>query len=471
MFEQRCPSDLDIDRMQRPGILLGTRGPDARAGAPDLLSSTKSRSDRDLCRIGCFKIPRSLLVCLSLVVLFALSQSWFRDIALMYTDKTKQVVAFKRDWVRKAGFLKDSGGKDSIFFIGTSKITAGIVPEEFDVQLNGRVYSYNLALPALPLAPHYFMLEDYLKRNKPPKYIILLLETDGFRQYLFSAYSIMGAGLNEALRYSYLAKNAEIIWSHIYPLGSFWPNIKKSCLIQALSFLPAAFREAHKKAFLREANLGETYKHDWEYIYQSEYAAPEKAARDLRRNLLKNRGYYYIIEQAVKGGNLSEDYVPPWAVQQSQPPVTAKGQPPTPQQEITPLTVKDQAQANIQAQPSLPQQVTSPVKAPKITDPFVEKFFALNERNGTMVILIDDYSLDYKGRVDMPRGPHPQLWHYLKQKYKNVYFMTKESDVKFYRPGLFSDPAHLNREGARIYTREIAAGFEELLKTLPQGCD
>jgi hypothetical protein len=88
-----------------------------------------------------------------------------------------------------------------------------------------------------------------------------------------------------------------------------------------------------------------------------------------------------------------------------------------------------------------------------------------------MVILIDDYSLDYKGRVDMPRGPHPQLWHYLKQKYKNVYFMTKESDVKFYRPGLFSDPAHLNREGARIYTREIAAGFEELLKTLPQGCD
>ena len=68
----------------------------------------------------------------------------------------------------------------------------------------------------------------------------------------------------------------------------------------------------------------------------------------------------------------------------------------------------------------------------------------------------------------MPLGPHPDLWYYLKQKYKNVYFMKKKSDVKLYRPGLFSDPAHLNPEGARIFTREIAAEFEELLKILPQ---
>ena len=290
------------------------------------------------------------LVFLSLVVLFALSQSWFRNIALMYTDKTKQVVAFKRDWVRSVGFLRDSSGKDSVFFIGTSKITAGIIPEEFDNRLNGRVYSYNLALPALPLAPHFFMLEDYLKRNKPPKYIILQLETDGFRHYLFAAYSIMGAGLNEVLRYSYLAGNAEIIWSHIYPLGSFWPNIKKSCLIQALSFLPSGFREAHKTAFLREASLSETYKHDWEYIYQSEYAAPEKAARELRENLIKSRGYYYVIEQAMNSGSLSEDYIPPWVVQQSQPQVAVKDQPPTSQQKTTPVSVKDQALTNLQAQ-------------------------------------------------------------------------------------------------------------------------
>jgi hypothetical protein len=159
--------------------------------------------------------------------------------------------------------------------MGDSKLTAGIIPSEFHNRLNGRVYSHNLALPALPLAPRYFMLKDYLKRNKPPKYIIMSLIPGNFSHHLFPAYCTLGANLSEVARYSYLADNSEILWNYLHPLGSFWPNIKKCCLIQALSFLPPALRESHKKAFLQGIVSKETYNHDWEYIYNSEYASAE----------------------------------------------------------------------------------------------------------------------------------------------------------------------------------------------------
>jgi hypothetical protein len=96
----------------------------------------------------------------------------------------------------------------------------------------------------------------------------------------------------------------------------------------------------------------------------------------------------------------------------------------------------------------------------------VDKFFELNERNGTKVILIDDYFIDYQDRVNRPQDSHPDLWHQLQRRLKTVYFLKDQPDVKFYKPRFFSDPVHLNPEGATTFTREIAEGFSELLDTI-----
>ncbi len=45
--------------------------------------------------------------------------------------------------------------------------------------------------------------------------------------------------------------------------------------------------------------------------------------------------------------------------------------------------------------------------------------------------------------------------------YDNVYLSTKGYKSKFYPNAKFSDPTHLNQEGAREYTSEIAFEFKE----------
>jgi len=85
------------------------------------------------------------------------------------SDDGKLLVKFKRQWVRSASIIKAPDDKDLVFFLGHSKILSTIIPELFDRENAYSTYSYNLALPGLPLAPHYFMLKDYLEKNKPPQ--------------------------------------------------------------------------------------------------------------------------------------------------------------------------------------------------------------------------------------------------------------------------------------------------------------
>ncbi|MEI7483055.1 MAG: hypothetical protein WCK75_12015, partial [Elusimicrobiota bacterium] len=137
-------------------------------------------------------------------------------IADIAKDRAKQVIQYKRQWVSGAQ-IKGVKGKDLVFFFGGSEITSGVIPEIFDEGNRGATYSYNLALPASPLAPHYFLLRDYLQRNEPPRYIIMLLTPGRFDTHYFSVCSIQGAGLYEVLVYAFLRNDPDIVLNYLLP--------------------------------------------------------------------------------------------------------------------------------------------------------------------------------------------------------------------------------------------------------------
>ena len=120
--------------------------------------------------IGLLRASRAFIV--ALAMLGVLNFFAYR-IADVTEDGTKQVVRCKRQWARGDWIVKEAAGRDIVLFLGNSKVSAGIVPELFDRVNGGRLISFNMALPALPLGPHYFLLKEYLRHNPAPKYIVM----------------------------------------------------------------------------------------------------------------------------------------------------------------------------------------------------------------------------------------------------------------------------------------------------------
>jgi len=105
-------------------------------------------------------------------------------------DGASVICEKKRKFVRDGG-VRYKNGKVNVVFMGHSKILAGIIPRYFDTLTNNKAYSFNLSLPGLPIAPHYFVLKDYLEKTPPPEYIVLHLsvntgKSDFFDKYAFS---------------------------------------------------------------------------------------------------------------------------------------------------------------------------------------------------------------------------------------------------------------------------------------------
>ena len=65
----------------------------------------------------------------------------------------------------RGGEVTQEAGKLNVLFFGNSRILAGLVPAEFDALGGGRTFSWNLALPALPIGPQYFEFKEYLEHH------------------------------------------------------------------------------------------------------------------------------------------------------------------------------------------------------------------------------------------------------------------------------------------------------------------
>jgi hypothetical protein len=343
-------------------------------------------------------------------------------------EGTKQDVRLKRQWAKEDIISKEAQGKDVLLFLGNSKITAGIIPKLFDRALEGKVFSYNLSLPALPLAPDYFLLKDYLEHNAPPKYIILTLNPGDLTQGLFSYYAPLNAGLAEVVEYSRLRQDGDVLINYLLPVRFYWPEIKRYFISKALSVMPQRFRAPVRQKYADRSKGEETFRHDWGYLFDLRYVDLEKSAHQREELLKENRGYYYIAEQGVIGGALSDDYFS----RDKNVPVEAP-------------VVADMGPSD------------DVVVVKETEDPFVKKFFDLALLKGIKVFLISDYTLN-------PPGNHavvfPGSWKLVGTGYHNVYF--SKFGIQNYEPKYFSDPTHVNPQGAAKYTQGTAEEFKRI---------
>jgi hypothetical protein len=365
------------------------------------------------------RINRAFLV---FIALFIITGVLFIQISYLYEEGTEQIVRIKREWVKQKDRFKEIPGKDTVIFLGNSKITAGLIPELFDRETGNKTHSFNLSLPALPLAPHYFLLRDYLKNNVPPKYIIMTFNPGRYDNELFPIYSIQGAGLSEAWQYALVSKNSDVLFNYIFPWSFYFPEFKRYLKGKIFILMPDLEREKFKKRFIINAKSHETYLHDWSSIFDSIFLISEQIAMKRESSLVKNRGYYFIVEQAALGGELPDDYI-------------------------------SKLKINIEKQKQFF------IDHAKMDDPFVDKFFSLTKSYGIKVVLISDYAMvDQLDQIEAP----PSSWTYLKSKYDNVYFANNGFYRFFYEPKYFSDPVHVNPQGAIRYTKAIAQEFHDI---------
>lgn len=350
----------------------------------------------------------------ALMIFFA-AQELVLHLTQYTQDAAAQIVWAKRQWVRETSRWKAPRDKNLVFFMGDSKIAGGIIPEVFDRETEN-TYSYNLSLPGMPLGPHYFLIEEYLKRNPPPKAIVMKLDLGLFDFFFFKSNALRGAGLREAADYAIWDNDGSILVNYFFPIRYFWPDAKRYVVSRIYKILPPLIQDRIKRKYLENVEDRETYEHNWEEYFETRYISPEKRTRDRQRVLEKGRGYYYFEEQAALRGHLPRNY-----------------------------------KHDLQKYPPKKLYAEDPY-------PYLEKLLNLAEAYGIKIILIQPYEHQHLRE----KRAIPALWRNVLAKHPKV-VRWANADVKYYEPDYFSDPLHLTREGAEHYTGIIAAEYRQIM--------
>ncbi len=158
-------------------------------------------------------------------------------------------------------------------------------------------------------------------------------------------------------------------------------------------------------------SVKDLWAHGWEAV-----AASRKRNSEILAGVLEDRGYYFIREQAAAGNErLPDDFVPE--------------------------AVGGRRDVNLKA------------------DPYVKMFFDLTAEKDIKVLLIEFPTV---GREDQGKEETPAHYRQLMKDYHNVFTATSGWVVKKYAPRYFADPTHVNREGARRFTKEVFDEFHEV---------
>lgn len=357
------------------------------------------------------------------VILFAAASFLSLKIADVYQDSARHVVNVKRAWAKDPHFIQPEEGRDLVFFMGDSKIAAGLLPEEFDRAANGRTKSYNTSLPGLPLAPHYFWLKDYLENHKKeayPDYIVLRLKPAGWDFFHFLNYAIQGAGASEVFQYYFLTGNEEILINYFVPLRFNWPLIRRFIIGQGYRFSPESIKVKIKQKYRERQKGRETYAHDWEYFFETQFVRPFDRWKERKAVLEETRGRYGFREARSKTGSLPKTFR-----------FVKKG------------------------------EWGEAAAIEGVKDPFVEKFFELTRKSGIRVILINDYIMPSQEKTEQTEKV-PEFWKDLARHYEHVTIMPGAEKAQVYPNSLFSDPLHLTKEGAEQFSAYIAGQFLQI---------
>lgn len=218
-------------------------------------------------------LKKILLLMLILAVLIVVLNYLGIKAGSIYKDGAALVCESKREMVR-SGEICYQEGKVNVLFLGTSRILAGIIPGRFDRLSGGKTYSYNLALPALPIGSAYFILKDYLERNPPPQYVVMQLFVNRCRSCdLFNYYASQGYnGIGEMADLFWNVENKSIIINGIFPFKMY-----RFFAVQYI--FDSLFRRGRIVDILSNNRI-------------------------ILERMKEDRGFYFIEEQAVEGNRL-----------------------------------------------------------------------------------------------------------------------------------------------------------------------
>jgi hypothetical protein len=121
----------------------------------------------------------------------------------------------KRDWIR-SNISELSDDKKLIITLGDSKIASSFLPDIFDKELNYKTFSLNLAMVTHDVTRNLYVLQDFLKFNKKPDYILVYLS---YERILLSS---LNENWDERLYYYNKNKN------NIFLVDYFFPAINKN---------------------------------------------------------------------------------------------------------------------------------------------------------------------------------------------------------------------------------------------------
>ena len=307
-----------------------------------------------------------------------------------FKDGAAKVCEYKRNMVRD-GRAAPVRGRTIVLFMGNSKILAGPIPDHFDALSGNQTYSYNLALPALPIGPQFFVLKDYLERNPAPQYIVTTLSTErGNAPGLFDKYALQGISMpHELAAYARLRKSKPILMNWLFPIRMYKQETLKYGFAMLLD------RDSIRRA--RDTD------------------------RRTMRAIERDRGYYYIRDKvAFPGGRLPDDFMPQNGMHRKC-------------DQFNPFE-----------------------------DPFTGMFFSLAREQGITVMLVEPPVLE---KEFAPCPGMPRQYAAILERYPNVRMARNGWRRKSFPNRFFSDPTHLNREGAQRYTEAIYKEFLEIQKT------
>jgi hypothetical protein len=309
----------------------------------------------------------------------------------LYKDGASLVCQEKRKAVRE-NHWDIPADRDVVLFFGASGVLSSLIPEVFDSLMYQKTYSLNLALPALPIGPYYHTLIEYLEQHSPPKYIIMTYRVNKQTELLFDRYANQGINFpRETLSYFIHRKNKNQTLNYLLPSHVYRKSIGK-----------------------------------YLYNYLVHPGAIEKKKRNNRQiinQMIKDRGYYYILEQSRFPHN------------------------------VLPKDYQEENDCN-----SCPMTVYHPD-----SDVYVEKFFNLTEQFDIKVFLITHPIR--KGKYgQFEKTPEPIKL--LISKYDHITIPREGWKLPLYANRYFSDPHHLNKEGAYRFTKEIATAFSNAYPSL-----
>ena len=304
----------------------------------------------------------------------------------VYKDGASIVCAQKRIAVRENKW-NASEEKPNVLYFGASGILSALIPEVFDSIMNQQTYSMNLALPALPIGAYYHYLLDYLDNNPAPEFIIMTYHVDGEPVLLFNTYGNQGINFpREVVSYFMNRSDKNQTVNYLLPFHVYWKSLFRY-------FYNSVFNPSHIKA-TRKKN--------------------ERIVQDM----IQERGYYFIREQArFPDGKLPDDY-------------------------------KEESDCS-----DCELKIFDPD-----SDIYVDKFFSLTEELDIEVMLI---SYPVREGVFKQFEAIPEPIRKLVDRYENISIPEEGWKLPFYPNKYFSDPHHLNKSGALLFTREVAEEFNK----------